>query len=408
MEPDTDILIIGAGPAGLAAGVRAGARGLNVSVVERQPLAGGKFCYSSMGRAGVSNNGIDISRFHGRDFRFVTDALNVLPLDELVAWLSGLGVELENAEHYGLVQPVHGGGDVIASLAARLESSGGCLITGETVTGVEARDGAFVVRCAREVSARAVVLATGGANLPQLGGGEEGYRIAEKLGHTINPPAPALVGLMVADEWARSLPGLWMDVHLRLTAGKRTLAESTGSVLFTAAGITGEAVFNVSYAVEPALAAGDEPVLHVNFHPGMTPGDVAEWLRRVFGERSRERASQAMDYIVPQSLGDVLLKRQRVKANARVRQLEERQRDGLLHEMLDMPLHVTGTLGMNAAEGVTGGVHTREVDPCTFASKRASGLFVVGQALDVHADWGGFEQHFALASGYLAGESVLA
>ena len=171
-------------------------------------------------------------------------------------------------------------------------------------------------------------------------------------------------------------------------------------MLFTAAGLTGEAVFNVAGSVEPGCR------LVVNFHPGQTRDEVAEWLHRVFGERTREPAEVAIDYIVPASLGRVFLARQRIKPGARVMQLDEQHRQGIVADMHHSTLTVTGTLGMRAAEACTGGVNVREVDPRTFASRRQPGLYVVGRVLDVSADWGGFEQHFALASGFVAGRAI--
>jgi len=400
-----DVIVVGAGPSGLMAAACAAGRGLNVRVLERQPAAGAKLCYSGMGAAPVSNTGIDVSRFHGRHARFVSDALQDFPLPALREWFMQAGVELENAEYYGLVQAPGGGGEIIEALGRGLQGWQDDM----RVTGVVRENDGFLVQLEANapLRAKAVVLATGGANLPQLGGGEDGYQIAQSLGHTCEPAFPAQVGLVVEEDWVREIPGLWMDVRLRVLHGKRALAESTGSMLFTQAGLTGEAVFNVSAEVEPALADGAELELSVNFFPGMGDADVAEWLRRVFGERTREPADRAIDYIMPARLGGQLLKRQKVKPGARVLQMDERQREGLLSEMLDTRLKITGTLGMRAAEGVTGGVNVREVDPRTFQSKLVPGLYIVGQLLDVRADWGGFEQHFALASGHLAGMSVL-
>lgn len=379
-------------------------RGIPLRIFEKQPVIGGKFCYSGMGAAAVSNNGLDISRFHGRHARFVSDALSAFGPDQLRLWFEQAGVELQDAPYYGLVKPAGGGAEVIGALLAQVEDA----LENRAVSGVQRTDNGFRIELAdgEILPARAVVLATGGANLPQLGGGDDGYRIAQSLGHTLAPVFPALVGLTVAETWPLELSGLWMDVRLRLLEGRRELAESTGSMLFTRSGLTGEAAFNLSHAIEPALARGAELELAVNFFPGMRDEEVDRWLFRVFGERTREAVHEAIDHILPRRLGAALLAHQKVKRGSRVMQLDERQRANLLQEMLDTRLRVRGTLGMRAAEGVTGGVNLREIDPRTFQSRLVPGLYVVGQLLDISADWGGFEQHFALAGGMLAGDSV--
>jgi predicted Rossmann fold flavoprotein len=191
-----------------------------------------------------------------------------------------------------------------------------------------------------------------------------------------------------------------MDVELALHAPGGEAAQGKGSMLFTAAGLTGEAVFNVSRLARP----GTE--LTVNFFPNMEVADVRQWLHRVFGERTREVAEHAIDYILPAALGRQLLARQRIKPTARVRELDERVREGLLAEMTGVKLTVRDTLGWRAAESAAGGVNVREIDPRTYQSRLVPGLYIVGRVLDVNADWGGFEQHFALASGFLAGSRL--
>lgn len=396
MSDAFDVVVIGAGLSGLMAGVQAAQRGLSVLVLDRTPAVGGKYCYTSMGAAAVSNSAIDVSRFQGREARFASDALAAFDLHALRDWFTQAGVELVDGPHYGLVRPAGGGGEVVAALVDALEAAGGELRAEAEVRSVKHGKGGFRVD---GLKARAVVLAAGGSNLPQLGGGDRGYRIAQSLGHQYADAAPNHVPVDVAEEWPHMLPGLWMDVDLSLQAGRKPV-EATGSVLFTAAGLTGEAVFNVSGAVEPGCR------LTVNFHPGMSHDEVAQRLFRVFGERTREPAEVAIDYIVPASLGRVFLDRQRIKHGARVMQLDEQHRQALVADMHHSALTVTGTLGMNAAEACSGGVSVREVDPRTFASRKHPGLYIVGRVLDVSAAWGGFEQHFALASGFVAGRAI--
>lgn len=398
------MVVVGAGPSGLMAAVQLRRRGIPFRIFEKQPVVGGKFCYSAMGAAAVSNTGLDFQRFHGRHARFVSDALSAFGPDELRQWCEQAGVELVDAEYYGLVKPAGGGYEVVVALLAEVSDA----FENRAVASVRKDDTGFVVELAdgESLPAKAVVLAAGGANLPQLGGGDDGYRIAQSLGHTLAPVYPALVGVTVAEAWPLELSGLWMDVRLRLLEGRRELAEATGSMLFTRSGLTGEAAFNLSHAIEPALARGADLELAVNFFPGMRDEEVDRWLFRVFGERTREAVHEAIDHILPRRLGAALLAHQKVKRGSRVMQLDERQRANLLQEMLDTRLRVRGTLGMRAAEGVTGGVNLREIDPRTFQSRLSPGLYVVGQLLDISADWGGFEQHFALASGFVAGAAI--
>lgn len=406
--PDSihDVLIIGAGPAGLICAAEAAARGLSVLIVEGQDLPGAKFCMAGMGAGAVSNDKLSIEAFQGKHARFASDALAAFDPETLRQWFAARGVTLADAPYYGLVTSPEGGPAIMQALVDAAESAGTELLTGVRVTHLKRTGQGFRASAhGRTFDARHAVLATGAQNYPQLGGGEEGGRMAANFGHAVAPALPGQVGLRVEEGWVRELPGLWMDVRAALHQGRRVLAESTGSMLFTQSGLVGEAIYNVSHAAEPALQQG-EVELAINFFPEQPTEEVAQWLFRVLGERTRERAADALDLIVPRALGRIFLDHQKTKGNERVMQLDERQRDGLLREMIDTRLKVTGTLGLIAAESATGGVSVRDVDPRSMQSRKCPGLFVIGELLDLHAPWGGFRQHFALATGYLCGRSI--
>ncbi|MHC4841468.1 MAG: aminoacetone oxidase family FAD-binding enzyme, partial [Planctomycetota bacterium] len=251
-----------------------------------------------------------------------------------------------------------------------------------------------------------LVLACGGPNLPQRGGTLLGVDSAAKLGHSVRDPLPGQVGLVTQEEWPTEAAGCWMDVGLKLLDDRKVVAETTGSILFTQSGIVGEAIFDISAAAAALLRQDKSPCLEINFFPELSSDDLAVWMHQVFGERSKERAVEALDIMLPAKIGGPWLKRMKLKAHARVLQMDKPQREALLHDMQASELTIVDTLGLRAAETFSGGVSVREVDPRTFASKACEGLYVVGSVLDIDADWGGFSQHFALGSGLLAGQSL--
>lgn len=383
-----DVAVIGAGPAGLMAGMQAAARGLAVAVFEREPEPCLRLLKSGGGDAPVSNTRLDVSGFGGRHSRFVSDALVALPMDALKGWFSDQGLSLHNAEHYGHVLADGGGPAVRDALLQALEQAGAELYADVVISRAHAANSGFELTVDGElVKCRSLVLATGP--------GETGHALARQLGHEVLAGWPAHAGLRTEAGWLDPVAGLWMDVRATLHGGGKGITRH-GSMQFQAGALTGEVIYNLS----GHLSGLREPELEVNFYPDLSDEDVAEWLHRTLGGATREFAPAALDRMLPMPLAKAFLAQLNVKDNARAMHLELRDRQGLLKLMTGLRVPVTGTLN---PETRFGGVAVRQVDPRTFASRVTRGLFIAGEVLDIQPDWGGFGTHFALASGMLAG-----
>lgn len=400
------MLVIGAGLSGLMAAVCASASGARVTLLEKQDLPGRKYLMAGMGSGALSNTGLSLGSFHGRESRFAADALAAFDRDALRAWFAAEGVAVTDGPHYGLMLPTGGPDAALAALAGALGDTE--LLSEARATSARRSGDQFQVTLddGRKLKARRLILACGGPNLRQIGGESTGLEIAAKLGHELAPSHPAHVPLEPADAWLAELAGLWMDVRLTLKQGNHEIAQSEGSMLFARGALTGEAVFNLTLHAAAAIADNPGLTLSINFFPELEHADVEEWLYRTLGGHTQLPAREALDHMLPRQIGDRLLARQNVKPAARCRQIEKREREGLLAEMTGLAVTITGTLGQHAAEYSVGGVRLRDINPRTMESRITPGLYVVGQMLDVLPDWGGAVQHFSLASGFVAGREA--
>ena len=396
------MIVIGAGLSGLMAAGCASRSGARVALLEKNALPGRKYAFTSMGKGALANTAPPIEHFHGRDARFVADALAALPAADLAAWFEAHGAPLSPGLHFGLLLPSEPD-QALSALVRGLEGAEFMPETRATAGKAGGKGFQVVLDDGRKLACSRLVLACGGPNLPQCGGETMGLEIAQKFGHCVKAAAPQHVGFATPEIWLRGLAGLWMDVRASLAHEGDVLGQTTGSLLFTNSGLTGQAVFDVSHLAAPEFARGRKLELAINFFPAESPADVEQWLFRTLGGQTRVRAVEALEDMLPLRLAAALLARQKVKAGARVDSLGQPQRQGLLREMLDLRVRLDGTLGMQAAEDFCGGVNVREIDPRTFESRKVPGLYVVGRMLDISADWGGFRQHLALASGLLAG-----
>jgi len=407
-----DLIVVGAGPSGLMAAIHAADAGLDVLVLEQQPLLGARLCMSAMGHGAVSNarisHGQSHTHFRGRHARFVSDALAALPLTALVEWFHHRGVAITEAPFYGLMVAPEGGAAVVEALLDALEQSGAELRTEARAVSAAVTDAGFDVTLGsgETLSCRKLLLATGAGNMPQLGTALHGFALAGMLGHAPLPTLPALVPITVSEPWAMRACGCWMDVRAALLADGRKVAETEGSVLFTYSGLTGEAMFNLSSEIAPRMLKGEALTLELNLYPDLTRDDVAEWMHRVLGERTRENAIRALDHMLPAALAAPMLKALKVKPHKRSMHLERADRETLLEWFTGARLPVTGVLDARAAEGMSGGVPVREINPRTFESRVTPGLHIVGGMLDINADWGGFNRHFSFASGFAAAQAL--
>jgi len=399
------------------AALAASRNGLRVLVLEQGSFAGRKFAMLRQGHGAISHDAIAHEHFHGRHARFTSDALAALDTQALHALFEDLGIEMSWQE--GTLRPDEKRGiDLAQALARAIEEAGGEIRCDVKVLGLSRPQGksprlrtrSWVVDTSQgEVKAKRVVLALGGPHFPQLGGSEDGLKIARKLGLTLEPHSPAVVGVRTREVWPFRLPGLWMECALKLLGGGKVLREARGLVLFTAGALVGPAIAALGREVQAAgsLSRGEkepEPLtLSINFYPDQTREEVETWFFRTLGQHTRKFAPDAMNDMLPRRLAAELCRVAGVDPKWRVDRLQPEERKRIEALLTDTRLTITATLGWRAAEATRGGVNVREVDPKSFESRQHKGLHIVGDLLDVDAPVASMNVHFALASGWCAG-----
>src|SRR6516165_5836123 len=235
-EANWDIVVIGAGAAGLLAAIRAAEAGGRTLLLEKNHKPGVKILMSGGTRCNLThatdNRGI-VEAF-GRPGRFLHSALAALSVDETIAIFEEEGVPTK-VEETGKVFPVSNkAADVLAALLRRLERSGATLALAEPLVDLEPSEAGFrLATPLRTLSAAKVIITVGGQSYPGSGTTGDGYRIAAKFGHTIIEPRPALVPLTVSAPWVHELRGITLpDVAVRIVDDQRCLASRRGSLLF--------------------------------------------------------------------------------------------------------------------------------------------------------------------------------
>ena len=295
--------------------------------------------------------------------------------------------------------------DALLREAARVGVS---IRTSQRVTEIHGREGGFVLQTAEgPITARRVVLATGGLSLPKTGSDGLGYTLARSLGHSLVPTVPALEPLVLSGDFHVPLSGIAHDAAIRISrAGEKTV-NVRGSLLWTHFGISGPLALDASRFFRRAKADGVAVVMTLSFAPDLTPDEADARLLAAVRDRPHQNVATELvrGYGVTQAVAQRLAEATGL-VNEPLAKLTREKRRALATALLALPLDVIGGRGYNFAEVTSGGVALDEVDPKTMESRLVPGLYFVGEILDVDGRIGGFNFQWAWSTAKVAGRAL--
>jgi predicted Rossmann fold flavoprotein len=404
-----DVVVIGAGAAGLLAAIAAAERGRRTLLLEKNRKPGVKILMSGGTRCNLThatdNRGI-IEAF-GPPGRFLHSALAALSVQDTIDLFEAEGVATK-VEETGKVFPVSNrAADVLAALLRRLDRSGATLALDEPVLDLQQTEsGISVTTPNRVIAASRVILTSGGQSYPGSGTTGDGYGFAARFGHTIVTPRPALAPLTVSEPWVAELRGVTIDdVVLRIVGNETPLASRRGSLLFAHFGLSGPVALDVSRVVSGHPQPHTLKV-EIDLLPAMPEPALDEFLRVEASRAGKRQLAGVLAAHLPRRLCDALLALAGLPVDRKAAALsrEDRSRLGAVLKRLTIP--ITGTLGFKKAEVTVGGVALDEVDSRTMQSKRLPALLVAGEVLDLDGPIGGYNFQAAFSTGWLAGSRV--
>lgn len=399
-----DVVVVGAGAAGLLAAAFAAGDGRRVVLLERTRDGGRKILISGGGRCNILPSEVEAEWF-------VTDSSphslrNILRNWSLEAqrrfFEEELGLPLVLEEASGKLFPASNRArDVRDRLIEHARACGAEIRFGASMTGLASAGEGWDVRLDDGVTLRAshVVMATGGLSVPNTGSDGTGLRLLESLGHTVHPTYPALTPLTTGVARWTALSGVSLDAQLTAPPETPAYAPSQG-FLFTHRGFSGPAVLNISH-VFTRPRSGERPAILARW------GSLerADWEREL-SAGGRTQIATVIRRQLPERLALALLEEAGVPPDRTLAQLRREERESILTALTALPLPISGDEGYRKAEVTGGGVALSEIDPVTMESRRAPGLFLCGEVLDAFGPIGGFNFHWAWATGRAVGLGV--
>lgn len=398
-----EIVVIGGGAAGMAAAIEAAGHGAKVMLLERMDRVGKKLLATGNGRCNLMNVG---EACYPGGSTFAQSVLDKCGVAEQTAFWQELGLRLR-VEDGGRVYPASGqASTVLDALRLAMDNLGVEIVTGAAVKDIRpGKRGFTVVADAGTWRGDKVILAGGGCAQPKLGSDGSLWSIAERLGHTLVQPRPALTQIMTDTLPIKGLSGIRVKAEVAVVKAGRVLHEESGEVLFADYGISGVCV------MQCARFAEQGSVMRLNLLRGMGFEDA----RQAEGELLRRKAawgSQPMEKLltglcVPRLAGSLCMEAGIRFRDRLIGSLKESEAAALAQVLGAFDLPVKGVKSFDSAQVTAGGLDVREFDPATMASRLVPGLYAAGEMLDVDGTCGGFNLMFAFGSGLLAARACV-
>ena len=404
-----DLAVIGGGPAGMMCAITAAERGLRVTLLEPNQKLGRKLRITGKGRCNITNN-CGVREFMANipgDGRFLYSAVNRFGMKEVMAFFEERGLPLKT-ERGNRVFPVSDNANDVAGLLTRQCEKSGVRILHTAAKDILVSDGAVigVVTGEGQLSCRAAAICTGGLSYPLTGSTGAGYRMAEKLGHTVTPRRPSLVPLESNDSWCAEMQGFALkNVTLSAYEDDKLIYRELGEMLFTHFGVSGPLVLSARAKMRHM---GEKRYrLEIDLKPGLDEKKLDARILRDFEKYANKEFKNALGELAGRTMIPVLIRLSGIPEDTKVNGITREQRQRLLHLFKAFPVSVRGTRPIDEAIVTAGGVSTKEINPRTMESKLVRGLYFAGEVLDLDAYTGGFNLQIAWSTGYVAGISVL-
>ncbi|MBE7057489.1 MAG: NAD(P)/FAD-dependent oxidoreductase [Ruminococcaceae bacterium] len=415
-----DCIIIGGGPAGMLASLRAAKTGCKVAVIERNNILGKKLRITGKGRCNITND-CDFDTLMANipgNPKFLFSSFRKFSNIDIIDFFNKLGLETV-VERGGRVFPKsQKAGDVAGALVNALKKSKNISLYMNTrvkdILIKKSEDNKFSVEgvlVANEDSniqklySDKVICATGGLSYPLTGSTGDGYIFAEKVGHSIITPRASLAALLSNDTFIKDLSGLSLrNISIKLKSENNIIYEDFGELLFTGHGVSGPVILSASAYYK----RGRETVISIDLKPALSEAQLYERLQRDFGCFDRKMYCNSLDKLLPKKLIPVFVERTGIPPTKQVNQLNKEERMKIVYLLKDFIVNISDIDDVKNAIITAGGVNIKEINPKTMESKLCSGLYFAGEVIDTDGYTGGFNLTIAFSTGYTAGESASA
>ena len=411
MTSKYDVIVIGGGAAGLFCSILLARKGKSVLILEKNKILGKKLMITGKGRCNVTNNcdaQIVLNNIP-RNSKFLYSAVYSFPPSDTMNFFENLGVPLKT-ERGNRVFPVSDDAkDIVKALCDEVKRLG-VTVLNKRATGLIIDDNRVIgAECGgKQFISKSVIVSTGGKSYPKTGSTGDGYMLAKQAGHTVTDIQPSLVPLETKQDFPKKLMGLSLrNVTLSLwqSGKKKPLYSELGEMLFTHFGVSGPLVLSSSAHINN-IDENDYYIV-IDLKPALDEKTLDKRILRDFNDNPNRNFANVLKKLLPAKMIPVMIELSGIDGDEKVNNISKEQRRKLIELFKNLRIDIKGFRPVDEAIITRGGVSTKEINPSTMESKLVSGLYFIGEVLDVDGYTGGFNLQIAFATANLAARSIL-
>lgn len=377
-----------------------------VTLIERNKILGIKLNITGKGRCNLTNDTDEDGLLKNTvtNGRFLYSAYSAFTPADVKEYFEKLGVPLKTERGDRVFPQSDRAKDISGALITKLKRSGVNIVQARAleilteegaVKGVKTDGGIY--------ESDRVILATGGLSYPKTGSSGDGFKMAEKLGHTVTPCRPSLVALRLKGDVPKKLEGLSLkNIKAVLKDGKgKKLYDDFGEMLFTSNGVSGPVILSMSAHIK----GREDLTLTVDLKPALDEKTLDKRILRDFEENINRDFSNSLGALLPSKLIPVIIELSGIPPFKKVHEITKKEREGLVSLLKGLTFDILGVCGYDEAVVTQGGISVKEINPKTMESKIVKGLYFAGEIIDVDAYTGGFNLQIAWSTAYLASKA---
>lgn len=410
-----DVVIAGAGAAGLLAAIRASELGNTVLIIEKNNIAGKKIFITGKGRCNLSNNS-SINEYMANIFpnpKFLYPAFHNFFVEDTIFFFESRNISIKLERGNRLFPKSDKSADIVNCLVnsckkAKIDifynsTMSEVLIKNSTVASCRIKKNNSII----DIETKNIILCTGGVSYPNTGSTGDGYKIAKKLGHTIVNPKPALVGLVPKSDVFNNVTLIKLkNINSSLFINHRKIESHFGELEIHKNLISGPSILMLSRSAVEGIYKNEKIELFLDFKPALTLEKLNKRLIEDFNNFPKLNLNELLKLLLPKDIIPIFINILLIDANKLANQISAIERQKIISLLKEFRIEILKDEGFDRAVITNGGISTKEINPNTMESKIISNLFFAGEIIDLDANTGGYNLQIAFSTAWTAGNSV--